>query len=565
MTLGKTMGLFVLGLCLLAASAISPAVCSAETADAIYINGNIYTVEAGQPKASALATVGQKLVYVGSNEGAKEYVGAKTKIVDLKGKTVLPGLIEGHMHYTREGAFLLQVNAFWLPKDEILAKVKAEADRLPPGTWIVGSGWNQEVWPDRQFPNKAELDAVAPNHPVSLTRTDGHALWVNSKALEMAGIDRSTPVPDGGIIEKDANDELTGLLFENAMALVRSKITPLSTERVKEAILKAQAELFSYGLTSALSAGNLTMNSVEDINIMKSLYQDGQLKIRIYAMINAEHAAPYYKSGPDIGLFNNRLTVRAVKFYADGALGSRTALMLDDYTDREDWKGVERTGRDKLLAGFREASKAGFQLANHAIGDGGVRNTIDLFEQIMKEQNVSANHRWRIEHFQITTANDLERMAKLKIIPVMQAVHATSDKNMAENRIGPERIKYAYAWRKVLNTGMTIVNGSDAPIELVNPYHGLYASVTRMDRDGNPPGGWYPEEKMTREEALKSFTIWAAYGQFEENFKGSLKPGKLADFVVIDRDYMTCPDSEIKDISALMTVVGGEIVYRSGY
>lgn len=565
MTLGKTMGLFVLGLCLLAASAISPAACSAETADAIYINGNIYTVEAGQPKASALATVGQKLVYVGSNEGAKEYVGAKTKIVDLKGKTVLPGLIEGHMHYTREGAFLLQVNAFWLPKDEILAKVKAEADRLPPGTWIVGSGWNQEVWPDRQFPNKAELDAVAPNHPVSLTRTDGHALWVNSKALEMAGIDRSTPVPDGGIIENDANGELTGLLFENAMALVRSKITPLSTERVKEAILKAQAELFSYGLTSALSAGNLTMNSVEDINIIKSLYQDGQLKIRIYAMINAEHAAPYYKSGPDIGQFDNRLTVRAVKFYADGALGSRTALMLDDYTDRDDWKGVERTSRDKLLTGFREASKAGFQLANHAIGDGGVRNTIDLFEQIMKEQNVSANHRWRIEHFQITTASDLERMAKLKIIPVMQAVHATSDKNMAENRIGSERIKYAYAWRKVLNAGMTIVNGSDAPIELVNPYHGLYASVTRMDRDGNPPGGWYPEEKMTREEALKSFTIWAAYGQFEENLKGSLKPGKLADFVVIDRDYMTCPDSEIKDIGALMTVVGGEIVYRSGY
>lgn len=565
MTLGKKMGLLVFGFCLLAAIAASPSVYAAEAADAIYINGNIYTVEAGQPKAPALAVIGQKLVFVGSNEGAKELVGAKTKIVDLKGKTVIPGLIEGHMHYTREGAFLLQVNAFWLPKEEILAKVKAEADRLPPGTWIVGSGWNQEVWPDRQFPSKAELDAVAPNHPVSLTRTDGHALWVNSKALEMAGIDQSTPVPAGGIIEKNANGELTGLLFENAMALVRSKITPLSTERLKEAMLKAQAELFSYGLTSALSAGNLTMNSVEDINIMKSLYQDGQLKIRLYAMINAEHAAPYYKSGPEIALFDNRLTVRAVKFYADGALGSRTALMLDDYSDREDWKGVERTSRDKLLAGFREASKAGFQLANHAIGDAGVRNTIDLFEQIMKEQNISANHRWRIEHFQVTTANDIERMAKLKIIPVMQAVHATSDKNMAENRIGADRIKYAYAWRKVLNAGMTIVNGSDAPIELVNPYHGLYASVTRMDRDGNPPGGWYPEEKMTREEALKSFTIWAAYGQFEENLKGSLKPGKLADFVVIDRDYMTCPASEIKDINALMTVVGGEIVYRSSY
>ena len=535
---------------------------AAESADTVYLNGNIYTVEAGQPKAQALAITGQKLVYVGSNDGVREYVGEKTKVFDLKNKTVLPGLIEGHMHYTREGASLLQVNAFWLPKEEIIAKIKAEADKLPTETWIVGSGWNQEVWPDRKFPNKADLDVVAPNHPVSLTRTDGHALWVNSKALEMAGIDKNTATPEGGVIEKDANGELTGIFYENAMAMIRSKITPLSTERLKEAILLAQDEMFSFGLTTSMSAGNLTMNSVEDVQNMKNLYKSGELKIRIYAMINVEHAAPYYKTGPEIGLFNDRLTVRAVKFYADGSLGSRTALMLEDYSDREEWKGVERTSPAKLLEGYREASKAGFQLATHAIGDGGVRNVVDLYEKVMKENSISANHRWRIEHFQVTTPSDIERVAKLKIVPVMQAVHATSDKNMAETRIGPERIKFAYAWRKVINAGLVIPNGSDAPIELINPYHGLYASVTRMDRDGNPLGGWYPEEKMTREEALKSFTIWPAYGQFEENLKGSLKTGKLADFVVIDRDYMNCPTSEIKDINALMTVVGGEVVYR---
>lgn len=549
-------GSLIVGLC------ASSAAFAVEKADSVYLNGNIYTVETAQPKAQALAIVGQKLVFVGSNASAKKYVGSRTQVVDLKGKTVLPGLIEGHMHYTREGANLLQVNAFWLPKDEIIAKIKAEAAKLPEGSWIVGSGWNQEVWPDRKFPNKADLDVVAPNHPVSLTRTDGHALWVNSKALEMAGIDKTTPAPEGGVIEKDANGELTGIFYENAMTMVRNKITPLSTERLKEAMLLAQKEMFSFGLTTSMSAGNMTMNSVDDVQNMKALYASGDLKVRIYAMINNEHAEPYYKKGPDIGLFGDRLTVRSVKFYADGSLGSRTALMLEDYSDKHDWKGVARTPPEKLLEQYRIAAKAGFQLATHAIGDGGVHNVIDQYENLMKEAKISPDHRWRIEHYQITTLKDLKRTAKLKIVPVMQAVHATSDKNMAETRIGPERIKYAYAWRKVINAGMVIPNGSDAPIELINPYHGLYASVTRMDRDGNPLGGWYPEEKMTRQEALKSFTLWPAYAQFEERIKGSLKAGKLADFVVIDRDYMKCPETEIKDINALTTVVGGEVVYQ---
>ncbi len=556
----KRVGLFfalLFGLCL----AMPASGFAAEPADQVYLNGNIYTAEDAGPKAQALAIVGQKLVYVGSNEGAREYVGAKTKVFDLKGKTVIPGLIEGHMHYTREGMFLLQVNAFWLPKEEILAKIKEEAERLPAGTWIVGSGWNQEVWPDRKFPNKAELDAVAPNHPVALTRTDGHAIWANSKALEAAGIANDTPNPEGGVIEKDARGETTGIVYETAMVLIRSKIPSLSAERLNEAILKAQDELLSYGITTSFSAGNMTMDSVDDIQAMKNLYKQGLLKIRIYALANVEHAARLLAKGPEIGLFDNRLTVRGIKFYIDGSLGSRTALLLEDYSDKPGSRGVVRTQPDKLLKDYQLYGNAGFQLCTHAIGDQGVRTVLDLYEQVLN-MYPKKDHRWRIEHFQHVTQQDIDRTAKLGVIPAMQSVHATSDKNMAEDRVGPDRIKYGYAWRKVINAGIKFVNGSDAPIEKVNPYHGLYAAVTRMDRDGQPPGGWYPEEKLTREEALKSFTIWAAYGQFEDNIKGSLKKGKLADFVVLDRDYMTCPESEIKDINPLLTVLGGEAVYK---
>lgn len=556
-------GLVALGLILAAALTAGPAL-AAKAAETVYLNGNIYTVDAKQPKATAVAITGQKLVYVGSDKGAKAYVGKTTKVFDLKGKTVLPGLIEGHMHYTGEGQKMLQVYVFWSPKAEIMAKVKAEAEKLPAGTWIIGRGWNQEVWPDKKFPTKEELDAVAPNHPVMLTRTCGHAIWVNSKALAVAGVDKNTPNPAGGTIDKDASGNPTGILHETARNLVRSKVTPMTTDRLKEAMMKAQEELFSYGITSVFSAGTSgTMSSVLETDLMKELYGKGQLKIRIYNTINeGDDAKAYYKKGPEIGLFGDRLTVRCIKFYADGSLGARSALLLEPYSDKPGEKGVERMSYDALYKGYTEARKNGFQVSTHAIGDGANRRVVDLYEKVLKEQPLK-DHRFRIEHFQCATALDIERVAGLKIIPAMQGIHATSDKNMAENRIGPERIKFAYAWRKVIKAGSVIPNGSDAPVEPVNPYWGLYASVTRMDNDGKPDGGWYVGEAMTREEALKSFTIWAAYGQFEEKTKGSLQKGKLADLVVIDRDYMKIPAKEIKDIKTLLTVVGGEEVYRS--
>jgi len=527
-------------------------------ADTVYLNGNIYTVDENFSKAEALAIKGQHIVGVGTNEEVNNFIGTTTQVIDLEGKTVIPGLIEGHMHYPGEGQKLIKLDVFWEPKDEILAAVKSEADRLPDGEWITGSGWNQEVWDVPEFPTKEDLDSVAPNNPVALVRTCGHATWVNSLALEIGGVNKDTPNPQGGEILKDEIGELTGILTDTAASIVRGKIPVLSEERQKEALLLAQDELFSYGLTSSMDAGS----GLEDIKYMKDLYASGDLKIRLYVMVDSgESAKAYYEIGPEVGLYENHLTMNCIKFYSDGSLGARSAWMLEEYSDRLGHVGNGRNTDEEFYQLIKEARENGFQVATHAIGDAANHQVVNTYEKVLSELPLN-DHRYRIEHFQVATLEDIQRIADIGIIPAMQSVHATSDKNMAEDRVGSERIKGAYAWRKVLNTGNIIVNGSDAPVELVNPYHGLYAAVTRAGRDGEPSGGWYAEEKMTREEALRSFTIWAAYGQFEETIKGSLEVGKLADFVVLDRDYMTCPERDIKDILPIATIVGGEKVFE---
>lgn len=534
-------------------------------ADSVYVNGNIYTVDAKFSTASALAVKGQDLIYVGNDKDAKDFVGSKTKVIDLQGKTVIPGIIEGHMHYPMLGEKLIKLDVFNNSKEDILKKVKAEADRLPDGIWIQGSGWNQELWPDKKFPTKEELDAVAPNNPVVLTRVDEHAIWVNSLALKAAGITKDMKNPQGGEIMKTASGDLLGVLADTAAKPVWDKVPALTKDQKLDALVKAQKELFSYGITSSMDAGS----PLSDIDNMKQLYKDGKLKVRIYAMVSGgwgadpgDNIKEYYKKGPEIGLYDNRFTVRCLKLFADGSLGSRTAAMQKDYSDRANWKGSPKYTDDQLYALVKEARANGWQVATHAIGDASIEQVINTYEKVLKEKPL-ADHRYRIEHFQMSNADQIKRIAKLGILPAMQPTHATSDKNMAETRVGHDRILTAYAWRQVIDNGSIIIGGSDAPVELVNPYHGLYAAVTRMDRDGNPPGGWYPENKMTREEALKSFTTWAAFGQFEEKIKGSLETGKLADFVVLDRDPMKCPEKEIKDVKALKTVLGGEVVYEA--
>lgn len=545
--------------------ALSLPAASAQTdvqTDALYVNGNIYTLDKDFSRVSVLAVREGKILYAGdSAEEAGRILGAQVRVTDLGGKTVLPGLIEGHMHFLRYGERRSMIDIFWKPKAEILAKVEAEAKGLKPGEWLLSRGWNHEVWEGRQWPSKEDLDAVAPNNPVVLTRADNHSIWANSQALRAAGITRDTPDPQGGEILKNAQGEPSGILTDTAMPLVLSKAPPFSAERRHAAYLKAQEDLLRHGITSIVDAGE----SLENINILKQAYASGDMKLRAYVMLAAVTGQDklYLQGGgkPSSGLFAGRLDLCAVKVVSDGSLGSRSAWLLEDYCDRPGHKGNGRYSDAELYAILKRARDNGFQVGVHAIGDGAVRQVIDQVEKVLNESPLK-DHRYRIEHFQVVEAGDIPRALRLGLIPAMQAVHATSDMNMAEDRVGPERIKSSYAWRSVLNCeGGIIANGSDAPVEPVNPWHGIYASVTRMDLKGNPLGGWRPEQKMTRAEAVKSFTIWPAFAMFAEGSRGSLERGKAADFVVIDRDIMSCPESEIKDVEVLRTVLAGETVY----
>lgn len=533
----------------------------AETADSIYINGNIYTVDESFSTATAMAVKDDRILYVGDRAGAEAYIGADTQITDLGGKTVLPGLIEGHMHINNLGENQLKIDAYWKSKEAILELVRQEAEKAEPGAWIQGSGWLDTLWETPGYPTKEELDAVAPDNPVILIRSDNHMCWVNSKALELAGITKDTPDPQGGKIFKTDDGEVWGCLTDTAINLVRN-LVPAYTVEEQQALLLAQEELFSYGFTSAVNAGT----TVQGLENFKALYESGELKLRTYPMVMLTNdltsaEADYLRENAPTGeLYDNHMLVRSVKIIGDGSLGSRSSAMLEDYSDAPGTKGEYRFADEEMYEAIKLAYDNGYQTGVHAIGDGTNHQVLDAYERVIAE-NPREDARLRIEHFQILTPDDLERALDMGILPAMQFTHATSDSNMAEDRIGSERIKTAYAWRTVLDAGSIIIGGSDAPVEKVNPFHGLYAGVTRMTRAGEPEGGWYPGQKVTREEALKAFTIWAAYGQFEEELKGSLEPGKLADFIVIDRDYMTCPEADIKDIQVLATYVGNELVY----
>lgn len=538
-----------------------PALAAAPAADSVYLNGNIYTMDDDNPQATAIAIKGDRILYVGDSAGVEAYVDSGTKITDLGGKTVLPGLIEGHMHVSNLGENHLKLDCYFKSKEEILEMVRQAAEEAEPGEWIQGSGWLDTLWNEPGFPSKEELDAVAPDNPVYLLRADNHMGWFNSKALELAGITKDTPEPQGGQILKTDDGELLGCLTDSAAVMVIGIIPTWSAEAQKNAVLMAQEELFSYGFTSAMDAGT----KVNYIQHYEELYESGALKLRIYAMpmLNSTDSAEadYIREHkPVSGLYDDHLSMMGVKVLGDGALGSRGSALLEDYSDDPGNRGSYRFTDEEIYAVMSLAYNNGYQIAYHAIGDGANQQVLNTYERLL-EENPREDPRLRIEHFQVVTAEDIDRAMELGILTAMQFTHATSDLSMAEDRLGPERIQTAYAWRAVLDKGGIIIGGSDAPVEMVNPFHGLYAGVTRMTRDGQPDGGWYPEQKVTREEALKAFTIWAAYGQFEEDVKGSLEAGKLADFVVIDRDYMTCPEGEIKDIQALMTVSGGEVVY----
>ena len=531
-------------------------------ADSVWYNGNIYTVDDNFSKASALAVVGDKLMYVGKDGVAKKLIGKKTKVHNLKKKTVLPGLIESHMHAEGTGWMHVGLNVFWLPKETILQKVKEAAEKAKPGEWIRGTGWINTIWEgDNDFPTKEDLDAVAPNNPVYLSRACGHVCWVNSKAIELAGITNDTPNPQGGYIYRDKNGEATGIFTDTAMYPISGMIPPKTEEQVRKSYEECSKELVSYGFTSIMDAGT----SPKNIELYKEMIQDGTWKVRVDAEVGVssmkDDGMQYVlKNEPQLGLLNNMLDVMCIKTFADGSMGGRSAAMLKEYSDAPGRLGEYIYTDEELNELVKTAYDRGYQVSIHAIGDGANHQVINAYEAVIKAN--PRDHRLRIEHYQCVTPEDIKRTVELGILPCMQSIHATSDLLVAEERWGSERIKSSYAWRTILDLGGILPNGSDSQVELLNPYHGLYAAVTRTTRAGYPEGGWYPEQCMTREEAVRSFTIWGAYSMFGENIKGSLEAGKLADFVVIDRDVMTCPDWELMNIQALTTVLGGKVTYQ---
>lgn len=481
--------------------------------------------------------------------------------IDGGGKTMLPGLIDAHAHVMGLGVRELDVNVAGIRSlEETLETVRQFAEDNTDREWITGRGWNQVLWEENEFPTAADLDAVVPDRPVYLTRVDGHAAWANTRAMEIAGIDRDTPDLQGGVILRDDNGDATGIFVDATMRYIRSEIPDRNEQDYELALELALAEMAKYGITSVHDA----RTNVDEWALYQSFADNGRLSARIYAMIAGtgdifdEMAA----AGPIESYANDLLALRSVKISSDGALGSRGAALIDDYSDDPGNYGLLFFTQEEMNQMLLKGASNGFQMNIHAIGDAANRQVLDGFEYVQNELGNQSGLRHRIEHAQIVALEDIPRFVDLNLIASMQQTHATSDMNMAEDRVGSERIRGAYAWQSFLNQGTVIAAGSDFPVEDVNPFYGLYSAVTRKDHDGMPPGGWYSEQQMSRIEALRSFTLDAAFAAHQENVIGTLETGKWADFILIDRDYFNIPASEIWQIEVLQTWLAGEKVYE---
>ncbi|HVS59713.1 MAG TPA: amidohydrolase, partial [Gemmatimonadaceae bacterium] len=551
-----------------AVAVLAPVVLRAQApADLVLTNGRIYTVDNARPIVSALAVRGGRVLFVGSDAEAKVLASPSTRVIDLHGATVVPGIVDAHAHLLGLGNMLRRVNlAGSMSYQEVIDHVRAWAKDVKPGEWILGRGWDQTRWASKEFPTHEALSRAFPNNPVVLTRIDGHALLANAKAMELAGIMPATAEPSGGRIVKLVSGSPSGVFIDNAEELIGRAIPAATRAETRKAILAAIDDCNRWGLTGIHDPGV----DAETIAIYEELAKAGNYNLRNYVMLSDPGDPtgstalnnPYLRRGPQSALYDGHLWVRAIKLYADGALGSRGAALLAPYSDDPTNSGLLLSPPGHIRAWAEAALRRGFQVNVHAIGDRGNRIALDAFDSALRTVP-KADHRFRIEHAQVISPQDIPRFAKLGVIPSMQATHQTSDMRWAEARVGPERIRGAYAWRSLLNTGVVIPNGTDFPVEEVNPLLTFHAAVTRQDPTNSPAGGWYPEQKMTREEALQSMTIWPAYAGFQESMLGSLTPGKYADFVVLDRDIMRVPDTEILSTRVISTWIGGKRVYEA--
>jgi predicted amidohydrolase YtcJ len=544
----------------------SPAPAKVPPADLVFKNGNIYTVNEKQPRAEAVAVKGDAIVFVGSNGDAQKYVGANTRVVDLSGRTMVPGLTDAHQHLSGVGFRELTLNLEGITSLEaFLARVKERVDQTKPGDWITGRGWIETFWTPPAFPTRWDLDKIAPNNPVFLDRADGHGAVANSAAFKIAGIDKDTPNPFGGEVSKDKQTgEPNGMLLDAAQDLVQRHLPPTSAADAERAIILGVKRDIELGWTQVQDPGG----GYADVDIDSKLYREGKIKLRIYKALSAPgpEAERLFRDGPIIDAHDHRLNVRSLKLYADGSLGSRSAALLAPYSDKPETSGFLTIKETDLQSLLRQALRKGIQIETHAIGDRGNRFILDQYEQAMnavpRAEWKIKEPRWRIEHSQIVNPADIPRFKKLGVIPSMQASHAIGDLHFAPSRLGIARLAGAYAWQSFIKSGSIIPGGSDAPVERGEPLIEFYAAVARKDLKGFSGAGWHPEEAVSREQALKMFTIWPAFAAFEETLRGSIETGKLADFTVFAADIMKIPEAEILKTRCVMTVIGGEMVYE---
>ena len=545
----------VLGVLFAAAESTPPATL-------ILVGGTIYTANPTQPKVEALAIAADRILRVGTRKDVEALRGSSTRVVDLAGATVVPGLEDAHGHVASLGMGLSQVDLTGTPDvPHIASLVAARAAHTSAGHWIEGFGWDQNRWPVKAWPTATDLDAVSGEHPVSLQRVDGHATWVNSRAMRLAGISKTTPDPPGGRLIRDASGAPTGVLVDGAQSLVERVVPNPTTEELEAGILAADRELSRVGLTMVHDAGA----SSATVAAYQRLVAARRLNTRLYVMLSnsSETTREWFARGPLVDP-SQRLSVRAVKMFADGALGSRGAALLADYSDEPGNRGLLVTAPDVLEATTKAAVRAGFQPCTHAIGDRANREMLDIYERVEGEVPGMRALRPRIEHAQILATQDVPRFAALGVIASMQPTHCTSDMPWAPARLGAARVAdEAYVWQKLLKSGARFAAGSDFPVERPDPLPGFYAAVTRQDKTGQPPDGWAADQRLTRDEALAAFTIGAAYAAHAERDLGSLEPGKFADFVVLSRDIMAVPPAEILTTTVLDTVVSGVTVYAA--
>ncbi len=545
-------------------------------ADLVFRNGNMYTVDDDRPKAEAVAIDKGRIVFVGSNVEVEKWISERTIIIDLEGKTMTPGLIEGHGHFLSMGRAKLEVDLNGTESyEELVSRVKTAVEATTPGTWIVGRGWHQSKWDSitapvfNGFPTHQQLSEISPDNPVFLSHASGHGAFVNAKAMEIAGVNQlakegmAIQTVDGGEVIRDENGNPTGIFNENAMGLIMEHIPKSDEQKDIRALKLAVVECLKNGITSFQDAGIIG----SEIASVRKFMKKGNLKVRLWAMLWSQDSTlikEWYAKGPEIGTGDNHLTIRAIKIMADGALGSRGAWLLESYTDRENHFGVATVPMSFVYDISKEALKYGFQVCTHAIGDRANREILDMYEKALVENPEAAkDSRFRIEHAQHLSLEDIPRFASLGVIPAMQAIHLSSDRPWAIDRLGAQRIEEgAYVWQKLLQSGVKVVNGTDVPVEPINPMANFYASVTRKTLEGTPEGGYEPSQKFTRPQALKSMTLDAAYGAFEENIKGSITVGKLADFTVYSQDLMLVAEEKILDTKVEMTVVAGEVLYE---